>query len=127
PLTRVHPNVVHVARLHYSSPHTHSSFLRPCDPRYLSSFPTRRSSDLCRAFDTRALRPQALHGRCAGRLIPTPFPRRWRRDQPAGDRKSTRLNSSHGSISYAVVSLKKKNNHIHNPHTRIANRSRKLS
>src|SRR5207245_10334543 len=28
------------------------------------------------------------------------------------DRKSTRLNSSHGSISYAVFCLKKKNNHI---------------
>src|SRR5207245_10427289 len=27
----------------------------------------------------------------------------------AGDRKSTRLNSSHGSISYAVFCLKKKN------------------
>src|SRR6266542_4293156 len=27
---------------------------------------------------------------------------------PAGDRKSTRLNSSHGSISYAVFCLKKK-------------------
>src|SRR6266542_1359672 len=28
--------------------------------------------------------------------------------EPAGDRKSTRLNSSHGSISYAVFCLKKK-------------------
>src|SRR5207245_4962920 len=28
---------------------------------------------------------------------------------PGGDRKSTRLNSSHGSISYAVFCLKKKN------------------
>src|SRR5207245_5815692 len=28
------------------------------------------------------------------------------------DRKSTRLNSSHGSISYAVFCLKKKNNNI---------------
>src|SRR5207245_6833433 len=28
---------------------------------------------------------------------------------PDGDRKSTRLNSSHGSISYAVFCLKKKN------------------
>src|SRR5699024_11810827 len=28
------------------------------------------------------------------------------------DRKSTRLNSSHVSISYAVFCLKKKNNHI---------------
>src|SRR5687768_17952456 len=29
-----------------------------------------------------------------------------------GDRKSTRLNSSHGYISYAVFCLKKKNNNI---------------
>src|SRR3712207_8476921 len=33
--------------------------------------------------------------------------RRRRRDQ--GDRKSTRLNSSHANISYAVFCLKKKN------------------
>src|SRR2546429_4565064 len=31
------------------------------------------------------------------------------RDPPARDRKSTRLNSSHGYISYAVFCLKKKN------------------
>src|SRR5207245_10498283 len=31
---------------------------------------------------------------------------------PHGDRKSTRLNSSHGSISYAVFCLKKKKNSI---------------
>src|SRR3712207_8555659 len=30
-----------------------------------------------------------------------------------GDRKSTRLNSSHANISYAVFCLKKKNNHQH--------------
>src|SRR5207245_7444280 len=29
------------------------------------------------------------------------------------DRKSTRLNSSHGSISYAVFCLKKKKKHLH--------------
>src|SRR3989337_3431644 len=32
------------------------------------------------------------------------------RPRPRGDRKSTRLNSSHGSISYAVFCLKKKQN-----------------
>src|SRR2546429_7183390 len=31
------------------------------------------------------------------------------------DRKSTRLNSSHGYISYAVFCLKKKNNHTIQP------------
>src|SRR6266581_7028300 len=33
--------------------------------------------------------------------------------EPPGDRKSTRLNSSHPSISYAVFCLKKKNNIKH--------------
>src|SRR5438128_8437107 len=33
----------------------------------------------------------------------------YARDTTSGDRKSTRLNSSHGSISYAVFCLKKKN------------------
>src|SRR3712207_8915151 len=32
-------------------------------------------------------------------------------DEPAQDRKSTRLNSSHATISYAVFCLKKKHNH----------------
>src|SRR3712207_7814213 len=38
----------------------------------------------------------------------------------AGDRKSTRLNSSHANISYAVFCLKKKKRHtrplLHQPH-----------
>src|SRR2546422_5788908 len=33
---------------------------------------------------------------------------------PSPDRKSTRLNSSHGYISYAVFCLKKKKNTAHN-------------
>src|SRR2546422_6882736 len=33
------------------------------------------------------------------------------------DRKSTRLNSSHGYISYAVFCLKKKNSHVRAAHT----------
>src|SRR6266496_5003965 len=46
-----------------------------------------------------------------------PRPPRWR----TGDRKSTRLNSSHVEISYAVFCLKKKKrksyNHQPHPHT----------
>src|SRR3712207_8094334 len=34
------------------------------------------------------------------------------------DRKSTRLNSSHANISYAVFCLKKKNNKLINAHTK---------
>src|SRR3712207_7974148 len=36
-----------------------------------------------------------------------------RRGLGGQDRKSTRLNSSHANISYAVFCLKKKNNEIH--------------
>src|SRR6202011_6416846 len=38
------------------------------------------------------------------------FPGSHRTASPAGDRKSTRLNSSHRCISYAVFCLKKTNN-----------------
>src|SRR5207253_10055540 len=72
--------------------------------RDLHSFPTRRSSDL---FAT-ALAPSPP---CppSSRPVPTgarasgPVGPRWLRD-----RKSTRLNSSHVAISYAVFCLKKK-------------------
>src|SRR5947199_5838981 len=38
------------------------------------------------------------------------------RDRHRGDRKSTRLNSSHLGISYAVFCLKKKKTNDHNEH-----------
>src|SRR6478752_8136647 len=46
-------------------------------------------------------------------------PDRWPGPGPsdAGDRKSTRLNSSHGYISYAVFCLKKKKKHTNEPAT----------
>src|SRR2546430_9652204 len=49
-------------------------------------------------------------GASFGQLVPPRELRRWIRD-----RKSTRLNSSHSQISYAVFCLKKKkiSNHIH--------------
>src|SRR5437762_4847132 len=79
------------------------------DPRDLHSFPTRRSSDLTRArcglrsreFLARA--PPAARERAGG------LPRLSAPPDPARDRKSTRLNSSHRCISYAVFCLKKKN------------------
>src|SRR2546422_7777413 len=40
-----------------------------------------------------------------------------RRDRGRGDRKSTRLNSSHGYISYAVFCLKKKKKRTDRPYT----------
>src|SRR3712207_8694035 len=41
----------------------------------------------------------------------TPHPIRSQKAQRPGDRKSTRLNSSHANISYAVFCLKKKTEH----------------
>src|SRR5689334_24431349 len=40
-------------------------------------------------------------------IVPPDEPHRWR-GESVRDRKSTRLNSSHSSISYAVFCLKKK-------------------
>src|SRR2546422_8505275 len=45
-----------------------------------------------------------------------------RQQQPTGDRKSTRLNSSHGYISYAVFCLKKKKKKKTNNTNAIQNR-----
>src|SRR5688500_19588835 len=85
--------------------------------RWLLSFPTRRSSDLrgwgpvrgCRGEAPTAnageagapLPKRALVARRDGRIADAVA---WKRD-----RKSTRLNSSHLVISYAVFCLKKKN------------------
>src|SRR5207253_8420272 len=89
----------------YCSPH----------PPHLHSFPTRRSSDLP---SRRAYAASTFLSRCARSA------RRWRRREcrrsgtrysptlrraRAGDRKSTRLNSSHVASAYAVFCLKKKN------------------
>src|SRR3712207_7755127 len=50
----------------------------------------------------------------AGRPRRRPPPPRWTvlSRQPPLDRKSTRLNSSHANISYAVFCLKKKKQHV---------------
>src|SRR5687768_18360706 len=53
---------------------------------------SRRDRDVAHVWRHRRLRAWALRGR----------------GNAAGDRKSTRLNSSHGYISYAVFCLKKK-------------------
>src|SRR5947207_11176109 len=77
------------------------------------AFPTRRSSDLA---GRGAERPRGLRAGRARRLAPGRAPDRdveptailrsaW--GEPS-DRKSTRLNSSHTVISYAVYCLKKK-------------------
>src|SRR5258705_6921843 len=69
-----------------------------------------RFESLGRRRDDRSLRhaPEPLHDR-----VREHAPRRYRRShgRSAADRKSTRLNSSHLGISYAVFCLKKKQNH----------------
>src|SRR5438309_5660599 len=86
------------------------SFLLSGDPRDLHSFPTRRSSDLSPRSCGRQ-RIDAWTGRA--RCTPAPAAGRRCRRTPR-DRKSTRLNSSHSSISYAVFCLKKKKKQRHN-------------
>src|SRR5438045_9113840 len=87
--------------------------------RHLHSFPTRRSSDLVllRSLAERGMRHEDvdvvvlshLHFDHAGGLLSA-----FEEGQPPqllfpkADRKSTRLNSSHLGISYAVFCLKKK-------------------
>src|SRR5437899_7311752 len=75
-------------------------FYWPCCHRDLHSFPTRRSSDLSfgAGFSDAAAPAKLTHGNRteAGSA------------RRARDRKSTRLNSSHLGISYAVFCLKKK-------------------
>src|SRR5207245_8432303 len=104
--------------------------LPSCHVRHpsLHSFPTRRSSDLRLAGVTHPFvgerrRLIRADGMREARLHPAQTPSRHAAarivsgalalDRLAGnprqDRKSTRLNSSHGSISYAVFCLNKKN------------------
>src|SRR5262245_65057111 len=83
-------------------------------PRRSTLFPTRRSSDLSNSPGPAIPAPagghrvnQASRGPGAGRGLGGFV---WRSDDRGKkDRKSTRLNSSHLGISYAVFCLKKKN------------------
>src|SRR5689334_23561730 len=80
-------------------------FYRCDDHRDLHSFPTRRSSDLLVRLFTAEL--GITHLRLTGG---EPLLRADLAERVAefGDRKSTRLNSSHSSISYAAFCLKKR-------------------
>src|SRR2546427_9425485 len=55
----------------------------------------------------RSLRPAAVDLQSRGDVVVNRH--RWERRGSLEDRKSTRLNSSHSQISYAVFCLKKKN------------------
>src|SRR5262245_22320813 len=75
-----------------------------------SSCPPARAAKPCRSVQRLAPRPRHLrHPRCAA---PGTRRRAPARHCHARDRKSTRLNSSHLGISYAVFCLKKKKKQI---------------
>src|SRR5689334_23769018 len=95
-----------------------SSFSWYGDHRVLRSFPTRRSSDLTALLiNTLLVEPRWGRRGHGSRLLAAAvdlareegFTRAltWTLEA-SRDRKSTRLNSSHSSISYAVFCLKKK-------------------
>src|SRR5207249_9998303 len=83
-----------------------------CPYTDLHSFPTRRSSDLKREYSKLVGRPTLLKGYVYDkeRLRDGETVKSGERVETVVtiDRKSTRLNSSHVSISYAVFCLKKK-------------------
>src|SRR5690349_21937859 len=78
-------------------------------------FPTRRSSDLPAAVECFRRFPECAR---SGHAVARDFDRHAKPGfvHVARDRKSTRLNSSHVEISYAVFCLKKKKTHsVHPP------------
>src|SRR5439155_19501902 len=95
-------------------------FAHPLD---LHSFPTRRSSDLPESNYGYWYPGKNNDGGAGGGFEPRPWGHAWLGNKEMGrgswwysgeidlgyrDRKSTRLNSSHVAISYAVFCLKKK-------------------
>src|SRR5207248_11572180 len=98
---------------------TRFSFISPAPHRDLHSFPTRRSSDLESLSLATTKRPPTW-SKEPGKLpqstwiIRSPCQTGTRYFFPILDRKSTRLNSSHRTISYAVFCLKKKKITEHN-------------
>src|SRR5205814_8183076 len=91
-----------------SSPPVLSS--SPPAHRRLHSFPTRRSSDLTPLAPAHGGRARHLlvSPQCAQCFLGEGSGDAFGAEQVARDRKSTRLNSSHLGISYAVFCLKKK-------------------
>src|SRR3712207_7751654 len=72
-------------------------------------FPTRRSSDLAHGLQVRIRRRESVGARERGEVLQRVAHAQTPR---LVDRKSTRLNSSHANISYAVFCLKKKKQNI---------------
>src|SRR5437868_11999036 len=106
-----------IDHIHYK----HLFFHDAVPHKVLHSFPTRRSSDLKELRDKLAeLRTATPADRTAKLAV---LARQQARFAVRSDRKSTRLNSSHVSISYAVFCLKKKKNikHLHTHYRKAQN------
>src|SRR5256885_7185053 len=80
---------------------------------YTTLFRSRKTSTIhqCVCESQSSPSGHAIPGECT--ILRDNAHRRW--DPSPGDRKSTRLNSSHLVISYAVFCLKKKKNRIYRP------------
>src|SRR5947209_20077468 len=100
-----------------------SCYSLSCDADHpdLHSFPTRRSSDLQLFNKVLVERLRTLQGCCQSGAPNQPARDFAEQRDRAGyilgsfvdeDRKSTRLNSSHANISYAVFCLKKKTSRL---------------
>src|SRR5437870_10380917 len=101
-----------------------TSFVFACSGshRDLHSFPTRRSSDLAERVGVFELvHVLVVHEVPLARVVE--LGRDVDPHRARGDRKSTRLNSSHVAISYAVFCLKKKKETSANVGSRQRNRS----
>src|SRR5947209_12308439 len=109
----------------YLSPYSlyFSSFFFQCygDHRDLHSFPTRRSSDLdtsIKDFEAAIAELDAIVKKLEEGDLPLEQSLALYERGIHLDRKSTRLNSSHANISYAVFCLKKKKQHKTRAHTK---------
>src|SRR5699024_11905415 len=85
-----------------------SSFAPTGDPRHRHSFPTRRSSDLMNGRSRGFQLDQHTFASLTSMGVLHLYFEFFSCNPISEDRKSTRLNSSHVSISYAVFCLKKK-------------------
>src|SRR5689334_23902055 len=77
---------------------------------YTTLFRSRRRGGFRRSERVAVEREARARPRLAGDRVGEPWVERALRKDRTEDRKSTRLNSSHSSISYAVFCLKKKKN-----------------
>src|SRR5205814_7663383 len=116
-----------VGRLYSDPPAVSFFFHCSVDHRHLHSFPTRRSSDLSTGTSDILLHdtPSSVE-RYTPSVVPAKRLPLVDEANAKTDRKSTRLNSSHLGISYAVFCLKKKKKTKHH-NTNNTNSDRRVT